>query len=171
MAQNEGKRFEDDFKKSCPDYALLFRIPDSAQSFGVSSKTRFSRKNPFDFILWDSSCHKLYALELKTVAGKTISFEREQADHGEIHLHQIDGLKEWNRYDGTVCGFIIYFRGIEKTIYIDIAEMEKLIAVLNKKSFGVFDLDANNIYYTVICQTKKRTRYRYDIDEFLNKQK
>ena len=84
MSANIGKRFEDDFRKSVPSYALLYRIPDSAQSFGGSSNLRFSRKNPFDYLMWDSKKHILYALELKTVAGKSISFERCREENKEI---------------------------------------------------------------------------------------
>ena len=70
MAQNIGKVFEEQLKKSIPSYALLYRVPDSAQSFS-GGNLRFSRKNPFDFLLWDSLKHKLYALEVKTVKGKS----------------------------------------------------------------------------------------------------
>lgn len=49
MAKNVGKIFEEQWKKSTPDYALLYRLPDAAQSFGGSNKLRFSSKNPFDF--------------------------------------------------------------------------------------------------------------------------
>jgi recombination protein U len=169
MAKNEGKRFEEDFKKSCPDYALVYRLPDSAQSFGGGGKLRFSRKNPFDFILWDSSRSKLYALELKTVSGKSISFERNEDEKGgEIHYHQIQGLNEWNNFN-VVCGFLIFFREIETTIFLSIDSFNKLLEVIQKKSFTVSDLETNNIYYERISQSLARTRYRFDIDSFLSK--
>lgn len=151
-----------------PEYALFYRLPDSAQAFGGSSKLRFSSKNPFDFLLWDSKRHILYALEAKTVAGKSISFERCEDDTGEIHLHQINGLNDWNKYDGVVCGFIIEFRKIEKTIFIEIGEFNKLIMQTQKKSFNYYDLTEHNVQYLEIKQTKLRTRYTYDIDNFLS---
>ena len=49
MASNVGKKFEEDIKKSIPDYCLTIRIPDPPQSFTKRSDTRFSVKNPFDF--------------------------------------------------------------------------------------------------------------------------
>lgn len=168
MATNIGKIFEEQIKKSTPDYALLYRLPDSAQSFGGSSKLRFSNKNPFDFLLWDSRRHILYALEMKTVKGKSISFERNEDEAGDIHCHQIKGLREWNRYDGTVCGFVIEFREIEKTVFIDIAEFDRLIGDIPKKSFNFNDLEKYRILYSVIPQKKARTRYTYDIDNFLS---
>lgn len=164
---NVGKIFEEDFKNSIPDYALLYRLPDAAQSFGGSNKLRFSRKNPFDFILWDSKRHILYALETKTVKGKSISFERDKNEEKEIHYHQIKGLNEWNRFDGTICGFIIEFRQIEITIFLPIESFNLLIELIDKKSFNYDDLKNNDIPYFVIPQKKKRTRYTYDINHLL----
>lgn len=165
--KNEGKIFEMQIRKSIPEYALLYRLPDSAQSFGGCSKLRFSSKNPFDFLLWDSRKHILYALEMKTVCGKSISFERSKEDNGEIHYHQIAGLNEWDKYDGIVCGLIIEFRSIKTTLFIEISEFNKLIQQVPKKSFNYEDLEKYGILYLIIPQTKVRTRYTYDIDNFL----
>lgn len=167
MSKNIGKVLEAQWKASVPDYTLLYRLPDSAQSFGGSNSLRFSSKTPFDFLMWDSNRHKLYALEMKTVGGKSISFERNKGDQGLIHYHQIEGLNKWNRFDGITCGFIIEFRKIEKTIFLEIDEMNKLIATLSKKSFNFDDLDTYKIQYIIIGQTKVRTRYKYDVDSFL----
>lgn len=166
MAQNIGKIFEASFKNSVPDYSLLYRLPDSAQSFG-GGNLRFSNKSPFDFILWDSNRHRLYALEMKTVAGKSISFENDKSDKGTIHYHQIAGLNNWNKYDGITCGLIVEFREIETTIFLEISEFNKLVANIKKKSFNFKDLSDNKVNYMVINQQKKRTRYTYDIDNFL----
>lgn len=166
MAQNIGKIFENAIKKSTPDYALLYRLPDPPQSFG-GGNLRFSNRNPFDFLLWDSIRHKLYALEMKTVVGKSISFERSKEEKKEIHYHQIKGLNDWNEYDGITCGFVIEFRQIETTVFIDIDEFNKLVAAIPKKSFSFDDLDIYDIRYLIIEQKKARTRYTYDIDKFL----
>lgn len=171
MANNIGKRFEADLKKSVPAYALLYRLPDSAQAFGGNNNLRFSRKNPFDFLLWDSNSHILFAIEAKTVAGKSISFEREKSGSGVIHYHQICGLNKWNKYDGIICGFIIEFRELEKTIFLEIQQFNKLVSVIKKKSFTLSDLDDNEISYHVVSQRKVRTRYTYDVDSFLSKAK
>lgn len=167
MSTNKGKIFEGDFKRSVPDYAMIYRLPDAAQSFGGSNNLRFSRKNPFDFLLWDSHRHILYALEMKTVHGKSISFERSKEENKEIHRHQIDGLNAWNKYDGIICGFIIEFREIETTVFIDIDEFNKLENSISKKSFNLDDLSTHKIHYVIIGQIKARTHYTYKIDEFL----
>ena len=163
---NIGKIFEEQIKKSVPDYVLLYRLPDAAQSFG-GGNLRFSNKNPFDFLLFDSVCHRLYALEMKTVAGKSISFERKKEENRDIHYHQINGLRKWNKYDGITCGFIIEFRKLETTIFLDISEFDKLIEIIDKVSFNFDDLNDNGIKYEIIKQSKKRTRYTYDFDNFL----
>ena len=170
MAINVGKAFETDFKKCVPDYALIYRLPDAAQSFGQNDNLRFSRKNPFDFLLWDSQKHILYALEVKTVSGKSISFERAKGESKQIHYHQIEGLNQWDKYDGIICGFIIEFRELAKTIFIEIKEFNRLMSIVSKSSFNYNNLEEYGIRYTVINQEKKRTKYKYDIDSFLKQQ-
>lgn len=168
MALSTGKKFESNIAKSVPEYALAYRLPDSAQAFGGASKLRFSRKNPFDYLVWDSKRHRLYALELKTVKEKTISFERDSKDSAEIHLHQINGLNNWNKYDGITCGFIIEFRALELTIFVEIEQFNKLSNLICKKRFGIDDLEKNGIIYIVIPQKKLKVNYRYDIDMLLS---
>lgn len=165
---NVGKIFEEQLNKSVPDYALIYRLSDPAQSFG-GGNTRFSAKNPFDFLIWDSKRHILYAVEAKTVAKKTISFERVKEDKGDIHLHQIEGLSAWKKYDGITCGLIIEFRELEKTIFLEINDMKTAMDVISKKSFTIEDLDKNGISYFVIPQKKKRTRYTYDLDALFSR--
>lgn len=168
---NQGKVFENAIKKSVPESVLLYRLPDSAQSFGGSSRLRFSRKNPFDFLMWDSDNRNLYALEMKTVKDKSISFERTSDDNGEIHRHQIIGLNEWSEYKGIICGFVIEFRKIETTVFIEIHDFNTLISSITKKSFTITDLDNNGIRYFIIPQKLMKTNYRYDISELINQTK
>ena len=146
---------------------MLYKLPDAAQSFDRNSNLRFSYKNPFDFLLWDSIGYLLYAIEAKTVSKKSISFERNKSDNGVIHLHQINGLKKWNEFNGIICGFIIEFRELEKTIFLEISEFNKLVNNISKKSFTIDDLENNHILYYVISQKKARSRYTYDLDAFL----
>lgn len=166
--KNTGKIFEQDFIKSVPDGIGVLRLPDAAQSFFRNTNLRFSKKNPFDYMIWNPDTLTLYALELKTVKGKSISFEREEKEHGEIHHHQIVGLSNWSKIGECVCGFIIEFRELEKTIFIDIDEFIKLINTISKKSFNYNDLINNEINIVTIPQEIKKTHYRYDINKFLN---
>ena len=164
---NVGKEFEQDYKKSVPDDILLYRLKDSAQSFNgrKNGKIRFSSKSPFDYIMWDSQAKILYALELKTVKGKSISFERTKDDKREIHYHQIQNLNEWAKFD-VESGLVIEFRQIATTIYLPIGEYNKLIGLIDKCSFNYDDI-VNNVQYLIIPQMLKRTRYCYDIGYFV----
>lgn len=164
---NIGKKFERCIQKSVPDYVLTYRLPDSAQSFGKTKGLRFSNKSPFDFIFWDSKNRVLYALELKTVSEHSISFERDKEESGNIHFHQIEGLRTWNKYDGIVCGFIIEFRDLEYTFFISIGEFDRLISKIDKKSFNLKDLEENGIEIIKIPQEKVITNYRYDLSVLL----
>lgn len=169
MSQNLGKVFEEQIKKYTPDGILVYRLGDAAQSFGGGSAgLRFSNKNPFDYMMWHPDRRTLFALELKTVSGKSISFERTKQDKGEIHYHQIRGLNEWNSYDGTICGFIIEFRQLETTVFLDINHFNRLVDSIPKKSFNMDDLNQNEVPYFVIPQEKLRTRYRYDMEKFFS---
>ena len=163
---NSGKIFEKNFQQSVPNYALIYRLPDSAQSFGGNDKLRFSRKSPFDFLLWDSKHHNLLALEMKTVLGNSISFERSKDDSGVIHYHQIKELTKWREY-GILAGFIIEFRGFETTIFLGIDSFNILIERINKKSINYSDILNSGLPYHIIPQSIKRTNYTYDIDYFL----
>lgn len=165
---NVGKDFEAAIRKSVPEWCLYYKLPDQAAAFGQTSGLRFSKKNPFDAILFNPRTRTLYAVELKTVAGKSISFERTKDETGVIHKHQIDGLLEWSKYDGVVAGFIIEFRQEETTVFLDIKTFTELSSSVDKKSFNLSDLDAHALQYTVIEQQKLRTRYRYDIEKFLS---
>lgn len=166
-----GKIFEQNFAKSAPPYALAYRVPDNPSGFQRNAMLRFTRQNPFDYLIWDSRRFRLYALELKTVAGKSIEFERNADEKGSgIHYHQALGLNDWDAYPGITCGFVIEFREIELTIFIEIKAYNKLIECVPKKSFTVKDLDDYDIPYQVIPQKVMRVNYRYDIDKFLSEQ-
>jgi len=166
---NIGKVFERNFVKCVPDYVGVIRIPDPAQSFSHASNLRFTRKNPYDFILWNPRTYTFYALELKTVKEKSISFERSKEESGDIHFEQIEGLKKMSDVGNCVCGFIIEFREISKTIFLQIDDFLKLQDTIDKKSFTIADLESNNIPYIVIDQHLMITNSKYEVGDFLSK--
>lgn len=168
---NEGKRFEQDFQSSVPDYALIYRLRDPAQSFGKNNNLRFSARNPFDYLMWDSMNRNLYALELKSIKGNSISFERSKDDRGDIHYYQIEGLNHWNKYPGIICGFVIEFRSFEKTIFLSIIEFNRLSNIIQKKSITLNDLEIYRIQYTIIPSRLVRTHFRYDLNSFIEQTK
>lgn len=161
--QKVGKIFEQNWKKSCPDWLFVHRPPDAAQSFDMSSKLRFSQHSPADFFMFDGE--KLYTLECKTFMG-SCSFERDKNDKGIIHWYQIESLTKFSSYKNVISGFLLDFRTSENTYFLFISDFNKMIQKIFKKSFNEKDmlLYCNPI---LINKEKLRVNYRYDVEKFL----
>lgn len=168
MARSVGKIFEENWKNSCPSDVWIYRPPDSAQGFYQDSNLRFSRQSPCDYMMFDGD--RLFCLELKTVAGKSISFEQNKKDKGTIHYYQIDSLKDFAQYRNVISGLLIDFRGTGNTWFLDINEWDGLISSIAKKSFTEEDL-TRHCSPILIEKKKLRVNYRYDIDRFLEESK
>lgn len=173
MANNIGKKFENQFKLSVPDYCLLQRLHDPPQSFVKNKSTKFSAKNPCDFFLFDSISHILYCLELKTTKYKSMSFEDVESDDKQnkmIHKHQILSLLNFSKFENVTAGFILNFRdeksGVERTYFQNITNFYSMCQKINKASFNEIDLIINGNAIK-ISGIKKRINYKWDLDEFL----
>ena len=175
MAKNTGKIFESAIKESIPNHCLLIRLPDPPQSFARSNTTRFSHKNPCDYICYNSEDNKLWCLELKTTSYKSMSFENIHNDDDDskmIHRHQTRGLLEFSKYDGVVAGFLFNFRHFEgepnyneMTYFMEINDFQKMCDNIGKKSFNEMDIILNGA--VKVDGNKKRTRYSWNIDSLL----
>lgn len=173
MTDNSGKKFEKQFKLSVPEYCLLQRLNDPPQSFTKSSFSKFSIKNPCDFLMFDSISHILYCLELKTTKYKSMSFEdikSEGKQNKMIHKHQILSLLEFSKFENVTAGFILNFRdeksGIERTYFQNITDFHTMYQKINKVSFNEIDLIMNGNAIK-ISGIKKRVNYQWDLEEFL----
>ena len=171
--KNPGKQFEDDFKKSIPDYCLAERLKDSAQSFNQSKLTKFTWNNPCDFLCFDSIGRILYCLELKSTKSKYITFDdinKPKSQDKMIKKHQIESLQKFSLFDNVVSGFILNFRDeehdMERTYFLDIKSFDMMRNKIRKFSFNELDLLTNNA--VKIVGQKKRVHYNWDIDGFLN---
>ena len=169
MVRNVGKQFEDNFKKSVPNYALSYRPPDSAQGFdvGASNKLRFSRHSPCDLMVFDGTRNLFLTLELKTFQG-SCSFERDKNEKGIIHYYQIEKLKEFANYKRVISGFVLDFRYADHTYFLNINDWDNLISHIEKKSFNEQDL----LEYAspiLIEKEKLKVNYRYDVELLLSK--
>lgn len=171
---NSGKVFEQQFRKSVPPHCYLLRLNDPPQSFSKSSAARFSPKNPFDFILFDTENRTLVCLELKTTKYKSISFENVNAEEQQnkmIHAHQIEGLANASRFNHVAAGFLLNFRDekndMERCYWQNIKDFNKMIANINKSSFNEIDLLMNNA--VKVDGVRKRKHYIWDIDSLLSK--
>nr|DAI69572.1 MAG TPA: penicillin-binding protein-related factor A [Caudoviricetes sp.] len=168
MARNVGKQFEDNFKKSVPNYALSYRPPDSAQGFdvGASNKLRFSRHSPCDLMVFDGTRNLFLTLELKTFQG-SCSFERNKEEKGIIHYYQVEKLKEFANYKRVISGFVLDFRSADHTYFLNINDWDNLISHIEKKSFNEQDL----LEYAspiLIEKEKLKVNYRYDVELLLS---
>jgi recombination protein U len=172
---NSGKQFEDNFKKSVPDYCYCHRLKDSSQSFIDSGLSDFSRQNPCDFYLYDTKNRIFYAAELKSSKQKYISFENideEKPKQKMIRKNQILSLIEICKYNNIIAGFFFNFRdeehGIERTYFQNIDMFMKMYRKIGKWSFNEIDL---LLYSGIkINGDKLRVNYRWNLDEFLERQ-
>ena len=111
--------------------------------------------------------YHFFCLELKTVAGKSISFERTEKDKGEIHYHQIEYLKNCSQYQNIIPGLIIDFRGTDNTWFLHINQWDDLINSITKKSFNESDLLSYS-HPILISKKKLKVNYRYNIQQFID---
>lgn len=166
MSKSIGKRFEENWKNSCPDWLFTYRPPDAAQSFDMSTTLRFSSRSPCDFMHFDGNHGRFYTLELKTSADN-FSFERSKNDKGMIHSYQIHTLQDFARYLNVISGFILDFRKSNNTYFVEINDFNQMIKRLTKKSFNERDL-LEYCYPTLISKKKLKVNYRYDVEKFIN---
>lgn len=160
---NPGKNFENNFSKSIPDDIYCLRIKDSASSFSPNSKSRFTSNNPFDFLVFYDGI--LFPLELKSTKYKSFSIQiSEEEKNKEIKYHQIQSLKEANKYENIISGFILDFRE-NKTYWIYIEDFLLFLKENNKKSINISDIEKYN--GIEISKKKLRINYRYDIKKMI----
>lgn len=169
MSKNVGKIFEESVKQSIPDHILLIRLNDSPQAFQQSKLTRFTPKSPFDYLCFDTKTRTLFCLELKSTSNKYMSFEDIHSDEKQnamIHKHQTLGLLKCSAYQNVIAGFLLNFRLPENelTYFIEVNQFQKMCESINKKSFNIMDLVLHEA--KKIEGFKKRTRYRWNLEEF-----
>jgi len=169
--KNEGKLFEESLKSSATEQGVFFyRIKDVNPMF-LKPNAKVGKND------YDSFAYKypnLFAIELKSTQGKSISF-----DEKIIKEHQIKSLQSAAEHRGLIAGFIFNFREYDNytafvhiTDFIEIMELsQKQItkhnykSKLNKSSIG---LDIVKEVGHEIKNVKKVKRYRYYISQLLD---
>ena len=159
IAQSEGKKFEQDFANSInKDECWLYRLRDNAASFGGSTNTRFASSNICDYVLFHNETRTLYLLEMKSTKSSSIPYTM-------IRDNQIKELTESSKHM-LVAGFVFNYREKENaTYFMMIDDFNCMVSEINKKSFNIFDLEKYGAIK--INNTRKRTRYTYDIEDFI----
>ena len=150
--------FESDIKASIPDRCWMYRLRDNASSFAGGANTRFTSSNICDYILFDDITKTLFLIECKSTKGTSIPLSM-------IRDNQKKGLVEASRHC-LVAGLLLNFRNENNdTFFIIIHNYLDMIERIGKKSFNIKDLmDYGAI--RVDCE-KKRSRWRYNIEEFV----
>lgn len=146
----EGKRFEEDFKRSVPDYAFILRLNDSA-GWRRGGNTRFTPSNLCDFILFANGF--LYLVELKSYTGKSVPAQR---------LTNAEKLSKIQKNRVIPC-YVINFRDHEETYAISAGYVCYILE--EKRSVSIEDCKALG---RMIGQEKKVTRWRYSIDDIFS---
>lgn len=153
--KNEGKKFEDDFKKSVPKDAWYYRLRDGTSTFyGGNDSLRFQATNLCDCEIYYDG---LYLLELKSHLGKSLP-------HNQFKIKHLEELAEATQY-GVVAGAVINMREVEQTYYLPVDKVLDHINTSGRKSIPLDFMQENG--YPVKCQ-KKKVRYRYDIQGMLD---
>ena len=154
--KNEGKIFEDDFKKSVPEGVYCKKLHDSANGFDIeNSKQRFALQSPYDFLLCKDG--QMYAYELKTAKGSSFSFKGKSPN---IKMRQIDELILAKR-SGAKTGLILNFREKEQTYVLDPDDFKAFTESTTKSSINI--KEAEEIGYK-LGQEKPAPAIRYEID-------
>lgn len=148
MAKNVGKLFEKEIKDSFPKDFYVERYKDIPEKFrGVN--------NPADF--WIYKYPLLFLLELKSHKGKSIPFDK-------IRKNQVEGMMEAVNFLGIYGGFLFNYRDLEETYYVPVAYVFDFMESAERKSIPV---DWCREVGTKIDQKKKKVRYTYDLEKWL----
>ena len=149
---NNGKRFEQDFKKSVPKSVYYYRFRDGTSAWGNQENTRFQATNLCDCLLYNRG--QLHLLELKSYKSTSLPFTA-------IRKNQIEGLLSASQF-GINAGFVIKLNG--ETYYIDVESVDQFIKTSDRKSIPLKFLQDNGIF---IPRVKLKVNYRYDIGVML----
>lgn len=163
MAMSPGKAFESDFQKSVNiEKAYIYRFRDSAASWNSGDSSRFTPSNICDYLLFNDDTKTLYFLELKSTKGTSIPLTM-------IRSNQIKQLTEAGQHN-LVSGFVVNFREKDNyTAFIDITDFNRMLEYLEEINRKSFNIDILKQFNSVeIKNEKKRTRYSYDLEEFMN---
>lgn len=158
MVKNAGKRFEEDFKNSVPEEYFIYRLRDGTANFSgdKNENVRFQATNIADFIVMTND--KLLFLELKSYDSTCIPIKG-------IRENQLNGLCNIN--NPKVMGYFIFnFRKNERTYAVQAKKVKEFIENAERKSIPIIFAKDNGLE---IPSEKKRTRFSYDLKEFLGR--
>ena len=170
MAANKGKKFEKQFKESANnDKLFILRLNDTDLSFNGNEHSRFTLRNPYDFLVYEYP--NIFCFELKSSAYNGIGIQRKPEEPEKmIKSHQINSLVQASLHEGVYAGFIFNFRNDEtneeETYYLSIKNFCDFLIESDKKSINKNDV--KKYHGILIEQKKKRVLYTYNIKKLIN---
>lgn len=144
MADNEGKRFEEDFKLSINENVLPIRVKDDTSGYAQVY-------NICDYILY--SYPNMFMLELKSCKTPSLPL-------ANISIEQLEGLYGAGLHDGVAGGFLLNYRKYERTFYVSAKDVYEFVEADTRKSIPVSFCEEKGIE---VVATKRRVRFRYDV--------
>lgn len=153
--KNEGKKFEEDFKKSVPKEYWIYRFRDGTGNFNgtKNENVRFQASNICDFeVVTDKY---VFLLELKSYTGARISFDGIR----DNQIKQMSGID----HQKIKPYFIFNFREKEKTYAVRAKDVRIFMESTDRKSIPIQWCEDFGIE---IIGTKKKVRYSYYLKEF-----
>ncbi|MBY0755047.1 Holliday junction resolvase RecU [Clostridium sardiniense] len=158
--KNEGKRFEEDFKKSVSEKYFIYRFKDGTANFkGTKNENvRFQAHNICDFQVVTEN--KVFLLELKSYNGVSIPLSG-------IRKTQLEEMLKASNYKNIKPYFMFNFRPLQKVYAVKVENVQEFIEKAERKSIPVKWCIENGIEIDGI---KKKVRFRYELESFFKEE-
>lgn len=148
---NNGKRFEENIKKSVPENWFYYRLRDNQNNWNRGTGIRFAITNMCDCIIFDGK--NLLLAELKNTKGKSLPFTR-------IRKNQLEELLLQEYKDNCKPCLLINFEDLEECYYMPIALISEFIRKGERKSISV---DECRTFGLRVESKKLRSNSKYNI--------
>jgi len=155
---NNGKKFENNFKKSVPADIFYYRFKDGTASWGKSDNVRFQASNICDCMLFKGGI--LVLAELKNHKGKSLPFTA-------IRDNQLKEMVAASEYKDVYPMLIVNFEDVERCYAVSILDILHFIENSDgKKSIPIVYFEVNG--FEIPC-AKKKVNFTYDLEPlFIN---
>ena len=165
--KNLGKQFEENWKKSVPDYMFYYRFRDSSGTWGGNEQLRFTPSNIADCLIQDPFTG-LHLIELKNHKGKSIPLSciigTRKNDKPTTKEKQINDLLIADGYSSVFSSLIVFFCDVERCFELSI---NSFLDFVNKGERMSIPIEYFEKHGTEIKVTKIRTSYRFDIESWM----
>ena len=158
---NEGKKFEEQFKKSMPDHVWWNRYKDGTK-WMKGDNTHFQVFNIADFEFNDGNYQ--YIAELKSTAQQSIPFKNIVDFDKKSSVQKFEEMKRATLFDFLYPCYIFNFRKNEKTYCIHAKYVIDYIETADRKSIPFDWCVINGIE---LKGYKMRTNWKYDVKQLL----